>query len=547
MFISIRIDMKSIYQGYKNPRDVNYLLCFDRLSSSKRDFHYHDILNSLFRLAKFEMWYLFIFFSFLNIYFRCLNGEISDIIFISKKFPIINGVSYGCISENITQGRSYLSMNIDISDCSFSRSLVFSGSGGVIYVNGGSLSMNVTYSMFNDCSCSVQGGAIYFISANCIGKCLCAFKCSAHTYQFAIFGASNSNSEDLLSVTVCSSSSNNGYESFRVYTGTQTIKNVNSSQNKVIWVSSMVFSDGSSSLISQSSFVNNSSNSCYCIYSSGISGVIQYINLIYNNSPLSYGVITVWSGSAEYLYSIFYNNSNSLFYINSGSISVKNSFIYHLGSFGSASTSNNSIFFTETYSHSFYSSYHCQTFPVLPDQTLHNTNIPEQTPHQSLFPEQTPIQSIFLVHTPYDTHHPVHTPYDTHYPVHTPYDTHYPVHTPYDTHHPDRTNQQSFPIDFIERTPSISSEQSNNNVDESKTSSAFMYSTVVLFIMILVILSYIVGTQRNPNKNHISTSSSSLDIKHKREENVKNEQENDNTTDRKRNHHHDYVSRPYVF
>ena len=28
---------------------------------------------------------------------------------------------------------------------------------------------------------------------------------------------------------------------------------------------------------------------------------------------------------------------------------------------------------------------------------------------------------------------------------------------------------------------------------------------------------------------------------------IKNEQENDNTTDRKRNHHHDYVSRPYVF
>jgi len=66
---------------------------------------------------------------------------------LCKTIEIINGVSFWCIGENSTLGRSYLSMNIDISDCSFSRSLVFSGTGGVIYVNGGSLSMNVTNSM----------------------------------------------------------------------------------------------------------------------------------------------------------------------------------------------------------------------------------------------------------------------------------------------------------------------------------------------------------------------------------------------------------------
>jgi len=276
-------------------------------------------------------------------------------------FIFCDETSY-CIDQYLISGRSSFSVETiaNVFGCFFSRFSTFSGNGGVIFFETEAVSMNLYYSMFFNCSVTSKGGAIYFISEKCNVSRVCSNKCSANTYQFAIFGATNSNMIEYVSITSCSTLQD-GYESFRVYKGTQSIKSINSSRNKVIWVSSMVFSDGSSSFIFQSTFVNNSSSDCYCIYSSAISGIVRYINLIQNNSPSRYGVITVWSGSAEYMYCIFLNNTNRLFYINSGSISFLNSFLYHLDSFGSASTLNNSVVLTETFSQTFFSSYYCQT------------------------------------------------------------------------------------------------------------------------------------------------------------------------------------------
>jgi len=472
------------------------------------------------------------------------NSEIEKTL---KTQSVLFGVSSGCVSESIAQGRSYESCNIDISYCFFTRSVTYSGSGGVIYVNGGSYSMNTLNSMFCNCSCSSEGGAIYFKSVNSNLKMICANRCSATTSHFAFASGTNQNHVEYLSSCYCSYQTS-GDSSLILYFGNQIIDKTNNSLNNAWQVSGICPSSGSSFTSSYCLFSNNKVSDWICIYFACATGTMSYSIIVHNDSPLRGGIV-YGSGTFYMNFCVFNMNNHTLFYFKSGSVQISHSFISHSHTFSTSATistgNNNSFTKGQTYQIEFFNFHFCNTDNPLstPLGTIEQTpqltpdrSYGEPSPHQSPFPEQTPHQSLFPVHTPYDTHHPVHTPYDTHYPVHTPYDT----------RHPDRTNQQSFPIDFIERTPSISSEQSNNNVDESKTSSAFMYSTVVLFIMILVILSYIVGTQRNPNKNHISTSSSSLDIKHKREENVKNEQENNNTTDRKRNLHN-HVSSPYVF
>ena len=127
----------------------------------------------------------------------------------------------------------------------------------------------------------------------------------------------------------------------------------------------------------------------------------------------------------------------------------------------------------------------------------------------------------------------------------------FPIHTPYHTQNPERTNQRSFPVDFFERTHSTSNDQSNNNINENKSNSVFMYSTGVLLIMIVAIISYNLGGKKIHNKNY-SSSSSSLEMKkkHKREEKYDGNdtnKDNDSKRDHQKNHHHDYVSSPYVF
>ena len=90
----------------------------------------------------------------------------------------INGIIWragmGCEMETIFQGRYYVDKNINISLCFFQRSSQFSGSGSVIYVSGGTYMMNVNYSMFFNCFCSSDGGAVYFTSANSYLRMICA-------------------------------------------------------------------------------------------------------------------------------------------------------------------------------------------------------------------------------------------------------------------------------------------------------------------------------------------------------------------------------------
>jgi len=102
--------------------------------------------------------------------------------------------------------------------------------------------------------------------------------------------------------------------------------------------------------------------------------------------------------------------------------------------------------------------------------------------------------------TPYRSYFEI-TPYDTHYPIHTPHQSLFPEQTPFNTHYPDRTNHRSFPLYYIERTPHISSEQSNNSNDQSESKSLYEYSTAILSVILIFGIAYILGARSNTHND----------------------------------------------
>jgi len=290
---------------------------------------------------------------------------------------IIWGVSMRCENESIDQGRSYVDNNINISNCYFSRSLSYSGDGGVIYVNGGSYSMDIKYSMLYNCVCSLQGGAIFFDSPNsCLGI-ICANRCSCggmYSYDFAYLRASQVNQVEYLSLSNCSHTIY-GSESFRLANGNQSVDNTNISMNNAQEVSGIFIFSPSSLTSSHNTFSNNkvSSHCCIRFYSSSGTISISYANIVHNNGP-DYGVIYVnGAGIRKMMYCIFHNNQNTLFCVLSGSLEVSHSFIDHSASFSrstSVSTSNNNSFTIRiTYQLPFFNSLHCNADIPLIDST----------------------------------------------------------------------------------------------------------------------------------------------------------------------------------
>jgi len=282
---------------------------------------------------------------------------------------IICNVGLGCESESISQGRSYVDKNINISNCFFTRYSSYSGDGGVIYVNVGSYSMNVNYSIFYNCVCSDWGGAIYFFSSNSYLRMICANSCSCgatYTGHFAILSASQVNQVEYLSVSNCSHTTS-GYYSIELYTGNQRVDNTNSSMNNAELVSGIDISSPSSFTSSHCTFSNNKVSHSICIHFYSTSGTISmsYANIVHNNSPSQYnGVVYVnGAGSRKMMYCIFKNNENTLFCVHQGSLEVSHSFIDHSASFSTrtaVSTSNNNSFTNAvTYQLQFFNALHC--------------------------------------------------------------------------------------------------------------------------------------------------------------------------------------------
>jgi len=179
---------------------------------------------------------------------------------------IICNVSLGCESESIDQGRSYIDKNISISYCFFSRSSSYMGYGGVICVNGGSYSMNINYSMFYNCVCFNDGGAIYFSSYNSSLRMICANSCSASSgYHFALLLASQVNQVEYLSVSNCSHTTS-GWCSIELSSGDQRVDNTNSSMNNAAQTSGILIDSPSLFTSSHCTFSNNKVSLNVCIF-----------------------------------------------------------------------------------------------------------------------------------------------------------------------------------------------------------------------------------------------------------------------------------------
>jgi len=179
--------------------------------------------------------------------------------FVSRLYLLINMinyVSYGCLNEKIAVGRSYNQKNINISDCFFSRMSQFSENGGVIYVDGGSFSMKLSYSMFFNCS-AYNGGAIYFSSLNSKIELVCASRCCCGYHShFAYLCSSVDNQVDYLSISLCSPFLSL-YHPILLYTGYQKANNNNCSLNCAQYHSGFSFQLSNSFSSSFCTFSNN--------------------------------------------------------------------------------------------------------------------------------------------------------------------------------------------------------------------------------------------------------------------------------------------------
>jgi len=322
------------------------------------------------------------------------------------------GVGIGCANELDGQGRYYSQKKINIAQCSFSMFDVFVGRGGIIFVDISSLSMDVSYSMFYNCTCTLYGGAIYYYSTNSSLKMICANRCSCKTslnYNFAYINCNQVNTMEFLSVSQCSHSTYGEY-SFRISRGNQSFENTNSSMNNDYTCSGIGIDSPSSFTSSHCTFSDNKVSSNTCIHFSSFYGTMTYA-IIVNNDSNYYGIVTVEGGGTPKMNScIFKNNQNTLFCVKSGSLEISDSYIDHSGKFSTSSSvfteSNNTFIATMTYHLQFFDSHYCHADNPLPDHspmytveptpinTLESTiiNTPEVTPTSSYIatPMNTP-------------------------------------------------------------------------------------------------------------------------------------------------------------
>jgi len=240
--------------------------------------------------------------------------------------------------------------------------------------------MNVNYTMFYNCLCTMSGGAIYFTSPNACLRMICANRGSGGAEScghFSFLSVNQVNQEEYLSVSYCSHTTT-GYYSIYLHSGSQRVDNTNISMNNAYRSSAIYTYSPSSFISSHCTVANNKASESRCIWFYSTTGSISmsYANIVHNNSPSGFGIVYVHGAGLKILmYSIFQNNQNYLFCVWTGSLEVSHSFISHLGVFSTSlavsTATNNSFTIIITYQIQFFISYHCD-----PENLV-------QTPYQS--------------------------------------------------------------------------------------------------------------------------------------------------------------------
>jgi len=296
-------------------------------------------------------------------------------VFLSQRnciiFPrLVNWCFYvrglaNCPNESIFQGRSYFNVFVKVSNCFFIRTSLFTGNGGVIYINGGNFCLDLSYSMFHLCSCSNEGGAIFFVSTNSSLRKVCSSRCSGSYYNFARIQSSEENLVDYLSVTLCHYIQS-GYVVFRLYSGYQIYDHSNSSLNKVYRVSGIGIGFSLSFIGSFCTFSNNNSSDWACFYSKNCKGTLTFTNIVHNNSPTGYGIVHINENHFKMNYCLFSGNTNALFCVELGSLELSHTLISHSGVYSIMTPfvleNNNSISpvtYRQSYNLEFFQSHYC--------------------------------------------------------------------------------------------------------------------------------------------------------------------------------------------
>jgi len=366
------------------------------------------------------------FFILYHVFYLEINGQehfvsmkhelvVSPTLPLLYRLGIIRCVGQECENEHIESGPTYYGYSIEISNCFFSRTSMYSGDGGAIGIYNPQLSLRASYTMFYNCLAK-NGGAIFFTSSQSYLIMICANGCVAKEYNyghFAYLQSGGGNQLDYISVSNCSRDSL-GSGAISLLGANQRVNNSNSSMNYAKSSSGLFCQSEETLTSSHCTFSNNnvSESNCIAIYS--CSATIIYANIVHNNSPSWGGVIYI-SGNGldqvDMMYCIFAYNSDNLFYRNSGLFYVYHSFIDHSGI--SSTGINNSFTLSMTYHMQFFNSFYCNADIPLPQRTIDQTNrethqeTVKNTPKETQM--KTPIET--LMNTPDET--PMNTPKKT--------------------------------------------------------------------------------------------------------------------------------------
>ena len=293
-------------------------------------------------------------------------------------FIFINIFKIQIITNINTQINSINENNILILDCFF-----INMNHCCIILTNSNTNISIISCLFNECKTDLIEGVAIRLYSNSILLFLskvCGSNCysTSSNYllgQFCYFllNSNINNSIEYLSLQYCSPYSNINRNSCLFFRdGLFNIKNLNSSKNYPSRNSAILFHYGSKGYVCNSNIINNLARE-YCTIQSTGNSASNYLNLnVINNSQdtSSRGVIYAFSSNIQFEKSIFINNYLMLFYKDSNSLKVSNSYI--IGSYNQYNSNIQNCFnlITSTFNLIHFNTFFCNAINPLNIKTI---------------------------------------------------------------------------------------------------------------------------------------------------------------------------------
>ena len=255
-----------------------------------------------------------------------------------------------------SSNRLYFNLETSIINCFFSRTVLYSGSGGIIYIYNQNFNLQINECIFFQCGSTGSGGSIYYDCLNFFTnysiKKTCGSECNCGSGGNGAFSISRSNGFNNIFSSSIRKCSSNGFGEYSILLthGSQNINSLNNSLNFCNRYSSLGVINPTQFQLNFSTISNNIVNYYVCFELRGLTlnGLLRYCNILNNNSP-SYGVCYITSNSIYlFQYFIFKDNSNILFYVENGCLlKIEHSSIHHSISIGNTISTLNVSFLNQ--------------------------------------------------------------------------------------------------------------------------------------------------------------------------------------------------------